>query len=62
MKAKQTNRALVLLDLSQALELRPDLWEAQNICFRLSRRMGADLPEKISEVAARLNIALPGNQ
>lgn len=53
-------QAMVLLDLSQALELRPDLWEAQNLCFRLGRRTGWDLPEQIKEITARLNIALSG--
>lgn len=53
-------RAIILLDLSQALELRPDLWEAQNICFRLGLSLNWALPETLNEIATRLNIALPG--
>ncbi|ADK83873.1 glycoside hydrolase family 57 [Desulfarculus baarsii DSM 2075] len=51
-------RALTLLDLAQALELRPDLWEAQNHYFELIGSLAGPPSDGLAKLARRLNIAI----
>ncbi|MCF8032564.1 MAG: DUF3536 domain-containing protein [Desulfarculaceae bacterium] len=58
--AESLARAESILDLSDALELEPNLWEAQNIFFGLSRGLEAgQLSGGLAELGRRLNLEMP---
>ncbi|MCB2186089.1 MAG: DUF3536 domain-containing protein [Deltaproteobacteria bacterium] len=50
--------AHLLLDLAEALEVSPDLWESQNILYRLAQRLNGDISPGLAELGRRLNLDL----
>ena len=57
--AEPLERAGAILDLAGALNLEPNLWQAQNIVFGLAQRLGREnLSEGLAALGRRLNLDL----
>jgi hypothetical protein len=57
--AQALERAGAILDLSEALALEPNLWQAQNIVFGLAQREGREnLNPGLAALGRRLNLDL----
>ncbi len=58
--AASLERAESILDLSDAMDLEPNLWEAQNLFFGLSRKLDpAKLSGGLLKLGRRLNLDMP---